>query len=54
MYTEVIKQTDEHPVTVLEAVACGVIYSDVQTVNEQRCVGKYLCVHHLSSHAVYK
>ena len=45
MYAEVIKQTDEQAVTKPEAVACGVIYDDIKTtVNEQRCVGKYLCV----------
>ena len=51
MYAEVIKRTDEQAVTKPEAVACGVIYGDIKiTVNEQRCVGKYLCVQHPSSH----
>ena len=47
MYAKV-NRTDKQAVTEPEAVACGVIYVDPQTtVNEQRCVGKYLCVLHL-------
>ena len=55
MYAEVIKGTAEQAVTKPEAAECGVIYGEVNTtVNEQMCVGKYLCVHHMSSHAMYK
>ena len=44
MYAEV-NRTHVQAVTKPEAVACEVIYDDVQTtVNEQRCVGKYLHV----------
>ena len=55
MYAEVIKRTNEQALTKPEDVACRVIYGDIKTtVNEQRCVGKYLRVQHLSSYTVYK